>query len=79
MSEKDKIKFSEAIKLERFKKKKSQEECSQILKVSIPTYRELENNPNKMDLEQAIILGNFLEWNILQFFLIDILQNAIEE
>ena len=79
MTEKDVIRLSDAIKLQRFKEKKSQEDCSKILEISIPTYREYENNPNKLNLEQAIILGNYLNWNMLEFFLQDILHNAISE
>lgn len=71
--------LSEAIKLERFKKKKSQEDCANILGISIPTYRDYEYNPNKLNLDQALILGEFLNWNLIEFFLIDILQNAIRE
>lgn len=79
MSEKDIIKLSEAIKVQRFKMKKSQDDCSQALKISIPTYRELENKPNKLNIDQAMLLGEYLEWNILEFFLNDILHIAIKE
>ena len=79
MTDKEIFCLSEAIKLQRFIEKKSQEECSKILEISIPTYREYENNPNKLNLDQAIILGKFLNWNILEFFLKDVLQNAIKK
>lgn len=77
MTEKQKKLFVEELKLQRFKKKKSQEDCAKILNISIPTYRELEYNPGKIDLNQAIILADFLDWNIFEFFLKNILQNAI--
>ena len=64
--------------LERFKKGKTQEDCANLLDMSVPTYREYEYNPNKFNLEQAIKLSTFLEWNFFEFFLKDILQNAIK-
>ncbi len=70
--------LSEKIRLQRFKNKKSQEECSKILNISIPTYRELEYNPNKLSLEQALILSEFLDCNLFEFFLKNILQIAIK-
>lgn len=76
MEEKD-IKFlSEEIKLERFKSKKSQEDCAKVLGISVPTYRDYEYNPNKLNLDQAILLGDYLNWNLIEFFLNSILQNA---
>lgn len=71
-------KLSEIIRLQRFKEKKSQEDCAKRLEISIPTYRELEYNPNKLNLDQAIILGNFLNFNLIEFFLDTLLQNAIK-
>lgn len=68
--------LSEEIKLQRFKKNKSQDKCSQVLEMSIPTYRELENHPNKFNLDQIIVLGDYLEINLVEFFLDTILQNA---
>ena len=78
MTEKEIQQLSEEIKLQRFKQKKSQDDCAKILNISIPTYRDLEYNPNKMDLEQALKLSIFLEWNLFEFFLDNILQNAIK-
>lgn len=69
--------LSEIIKLQRFKEKKSQEDCAKELDISIPTYRELEYNPNKLNLDQAIILGNFLNFNLIEIFLNTLLQNAM--
>lgn len=78
--EKEEIsKLSEELKVQRFRKGKSQEECANILGISIPTYRELEYNPNKINLEQAFLLSDFLDWNLFEFFLTNILQNAIKE
>lgn len=77
MSQQEIIALSEEIKLQRFKKKKTQEECANILHISIPTYKNIEDCPNKMNLDQAIILSNFLECNLLEFFLKSILHNAI--
>ena len=69
--------LSEIIKLQRFKEKRSQEDCAKKLNISIPTYRELEYNPNKLDLDQIIILSDFLNYNLVEFFLNLLLQNAI--
>ncbi len=73
------FKLSEELKIQRFKQKKSQEDCANLLHISIPTYRELEYNPNKMNLEQAFKLSEYLDWNLFEFFLKHILQNAIKE
>lgn len=78
MTEEQKKILVEEIKLQRFKKKKSQEDCAKALGISVPTYRELEYNPGKIDLNQAFILADFLEWNLFEFFLEAILRNAIE-
>lgn len=68
MTKNEIVHLSEMIKLQRFKEKKSQEECANGLNISIPTYREYENNPNKLSLEQAIILGKILNFNIFDIF-----------
>lgn len=60
--------LSEEIKLQRFKKKKSQDDCAKCLDISIPTYRDIEYNPNKLNLEQALKLSDLLEWNLFEFF-----------
>lgn len=72
-------KLSEELKIQRFRKKKSQEDCANVLGISIPTYRELEYNPNKMNLEQAFKISEYLDWNLFEFFLKYILQNAINQ
>ncbi len=64
-------KLSENIKIQRFKKKISQENCAKKLDISIPTYRDLEYNPNKLSIDQAIILGQFLELNVFDIFFED--------
>lgn len=73
------LKLSEEIRFQRFKKKKSQDDCAKCLNISIPTYRDIEYNPNKLSLEQALKLSDLLEWNLFEFFLQSILQNAIRE
>ncbi len=79
MNKEEISKLSEELKVQRFRRGKSQEECANMLEISIPTYRELEYNPNKISLEQAIKISEYLEWNIFEFFLTSILQNAIKE
>lgn len=71
--------LSEELKLQRFKQKKSQEDCAKLLEVSVPTYREYEYHPNKLSLEQAFMLSEYLNWNLFEFFLSNILQNAINQ
>lgn len=68
--------LSEEIKFRRFKEKKSQDDCAKMLDISIPTYRDIEYNPHKMNLEQALKLSEFLNFNLVEFFLQVILQNA---
>lgn len=70
--------LSEEIKLQRFKTKKTQEHCAKTLNISIPTYKNLEDNPNKMDLDQAIILFNYIGLDVGDIFLKYILHNAIK-
>lgn len=77
MNEEQIKKLSEELRLKRFVKKKSQEDCAKLLNISIPTYRDLEYNPNKLDLAQAYLLSEYLDWNIFEFFLDNILQSAI--
>lgn len=79
MNSEQRKKLSEELKLKRFIEKKNQEDCANVLRISVPTYRDLEYNPDKLDLSQAYILGEFLNWNIFEFFLNDVLQNAIKE
>ena len=71
--------LSEELKLQRFKQKKSQEDCAKLLEVSVPTYREYEYHPNKLSLEQAFMLSEYLNWNMFEFFLSNTLQNAINQ
>ena len=44
MREEEKIMLSEQIKLVRFKRKKTQEDCAKALNISIPTYKNIEDN-----------------------------------
>ena len=41
MREEEKIMLSEQIKLVRFKRKKTQEDCAKALNISIPTYKNI--------------------------------------
>lgn len=79
MREEEKIMLSEQIKLVRFKRKKTQEDCAKALNISIPTYKNIEDNPNKLNLEQTLNLSYYLNYNFFQFFLNTILQYAILE
>ena len=79
MQEKEINSLSEELKLQRFKQKKSQEDCAKLLEISVPTYREYEYHPNKLSLEQAFMLSEYLNWNLFEFFLNNVLQNAIEQ
>lgn len=69
--------LSNEIKVQRFKVKKTQEDCAKELGISIPTYKNLEDNPNKMNLDQALKLFNYLGLDEEDIFLKYILQNAI--
>lgn len=71
--------LSDQLKLERFKNKISQEHMAKALNISVPTYRELEYHPNKISLEQGLIINYILNWNIYDFILSNILQNAIKD
>lgn len=72
-------KLSEHIKLQRFISKKTQDDCAKVLDISIPTYKNYEDNPNKLNLDQAIILFDYIGDNIEDIFLKYVLQNAIKE
>ncbi len=78
MTELQKNRLSEEIKYHRYLKKKTEEECANAIKVSIPTYKRLEDNPNEIDLNDAFILSEVLDWNMIEFFLKTILHNAID-
>ena len=69
--------LSQEIKVQRFKTKKTQEDCARVLGISIPTYKNLEDNPNRMDLDQAIKLFNYIDFDLSDIFLKYILQSAI--
>jgi transcriptional regulator with XRE-family HTH domain len=78
MTEEEKKKLSDEIINQRFRKRVNQEEIAKDLNISVPTYRALEKDPSKLDIEQILIISEKLEWNLLQFFLGDVLQNAIK-
>lgn len=78
MTNQEKEMVTKEIKVQRLRKNKTQEDCAVALNISVPTYRELEYNPNKFDVEQILILSDYLEWNFFEFFLQSILQNAIK-
>ena len=73
------ILLSDEIRAERAKRKLSQEDMAKALNMSVPTYRDLEYHPNKISLEQGLIINYMLNWNIFDFILSNILQNAIKE
>lgn len=77
MTKEEKKALTEAIELQRFKKKKTQQDCANLFGVSVVTYREYEKNPDKLSISQALMLSKYLEWDFFKFFLTDILQNAI--
>lgn len=77
MTQVEKEKLSNEIKLQRFKTKKTQEDCAKALCMSVPTYKNIEDNPDKMSIDYIIRLSDFLDFNLLKFFLNDVLQTAI--
>lgn len=78
MNDVEKELLTKEIKVQRLRQDKTQEECANLLNISVPTYRELEYNPNKFEIDQVLKLGEFLNWNFFEFFLNNILQNAIK-
>lgn len=70
---------SEYLKLERFKKKVSQDKIAEFIGISGNTYRSYENNPETITLDVGVKISEFLDCNIFQFFLDSMLQNATEE
>ena len=79
MTEEEKRILSDEIVNQRFRKRVNQEEIAKLLNISVPTYRSLEKDPSKLDIEQMLIISDKLEWNLIEFFLNHILQNAIKE
>lgn len=73
------IKISEYLKIERFKKKISQDKIAEFIGISGNTYRSYENNPETITLDVGIKINEFLDCNIFQFFLDSMLQNATNE
>ena len=70
---------SEYLKLERFKKKVSQDKIAEFIGISGNTYRSYENNPETITLDVGVKISEFLDCNIFQFFLDSMLQNATKE
>lgn len=60
--------LSDYIKLQRFKKKLSQEEVATRLKVSRNTYSTWENSPTKIDLETLQRISKAIGEDLLIFF-----------
>lgn len=60
--------FSKQIEVQRLINEKTQKDCADILGVSVPTYRLYEKNPNLLNIDQALKLGEFLKWDIFEFF-----------
>lgn len=79
MTEEEKKALSDEIVNQRFRKRVNQDEIAKLLNISVPTYRALEKDPSKLDIEQILIISDKLEWNLIEFFLNHILQNAINE
>lgn len=77
MTEEEKLKLSDEIVNQRFRKRINQEDMANDLGISVPTYRILEKDPGKLDIDQIMIISKKLDWNLTEFFLNDILQNAI--
>lgn len=71
--------LSEQLRLERLRNRISLEEMAKLLGMTRPTYTELEKHPNRISLEQGLAINYILNWNIYDFILSDILQNAIKE
>ena len=60
--------LSDYIKLMRFKKKMSQDDVAETLKISRNTYGTWENNPMSLSLETLIKVFAVFEEDILYFF-----------
>lgn len=72
-------KLSEYIKRSRFDRKKSQEDTAKFIGVSTTTYRSYENNPRQINLDIGLKINEFLECNIFEFFLNNVLHIATQE
>lgn len=77
MTDSERNKLSDEIVNQRFRKRINQEDMAKFLNISVPTYRSLEKDPSKLSVDQILIISKKLEWNLLEFFLSDVLQNAI--
>lgn len=78
MTEEEKRELSEEIVNQRFRKRINQAEMAKELNISVPTYRTLEKDPGKLDIDQIMTISKKLEWNLTKFFLDNVLQSAIK-
>ena len=69
--------LSDQIRAERARNRMSQEQMAKVLGVSRPKYYDLEMHPNKISLEQALIINYYLNWNMFDFILSNKLHIAI--
>ena len=67
------------IRIKRFENNISQDKIALELKVSVNTYRAWEKNPKQLNLENLISISKILDFNLIEFFLPLVLQNAIKE
>ncbi len=79
MTEKEMELLANELKSQRINRNITQEECATYLNISVPAYRQLENNPHKLSMEQALRISELLKWNIFEFFLGEISQNVISK
>ena len=79
MNDKEIELLSNQIRAERARNRISQEQMAKALGISRPTYNDLELHPNKISLDQGLIINYYLNWNMFDFILSNILQNAIKE
>ena len=79
MTEEEKKKLSDEIVNQRFRKRINQDEIARDLNISVPTYRTLEKDPSRLSIEQVMAISKILEWNLVEFFFYNVLQNAIKD
>lgn len=78
MKNEDIQKFSDAIKLERFRNKINQLKMAQLLNVSKPTYIEMEKHPYKITLDKMLKMSYILNWNMFDYVTNEVLPNTIK-
>lgn len=79
MNESDIELLSGQLRAERARNRLSQEQMAKALGISRPTYNDLESHPNKISLEQGLIINYYLNWNMFDFILSSTLHNAISK